>query len=176
MDQRQAMFDFLDTHEKMTLSDLYSILGISKNDGWWGGKAIGKGLQGNTTKIALKNALGDFENADNLLQFKLESIDSNFVDEETGEIIQIINPNLEKEPLYDLWHTVYSISDKEELSNALKKKFNINDEDIINNLYAIDFVKPGYGNKSAKAIRRILPYLQQGLKYSDACEYAGFRH
>lgn len=175
-DQRQAMFDFLDTHEKMTLSDLYSILDISKNDGWWGGKAIGKGLQGNTTKIALKNALGDFENANNLLQFKLESIDSNFVDEETGEIIQIINPNLEKEPLYDLWHTVYSISDKEELANALKKKFNINDEDIINNLYAIDFVKPGYGNKSAKAIRRILPYLQQGLKYSDACEYAGFRH
>ena len=59
MEQRRAMVDFLDNHEKMTLSDLYSILGISKHDGWWGGKAIGKGLQGNTTKIALKNALGD---------------------------------------------------------------------------------------------------------------------
>lgn len=176
LEQRKAMVDFLDTHEKLTLKDLYSILGISKQDGWWGGKAIGRGLQGNTTKIALKKALGDFENAEKLLQFNLKNTDSNLVDEVTGEIIQIVDTKVEKEPLYDLWHTVYSISDKEELANALKKKYNIYDEDIINRLYAIDFVKQGFGNKSAKAMRRILPYLQQGLKYSDACEYAGFRH
>lgn len=176
LDQRQAMVDFLDTHEKLTLKDMYSILGISKQDGWWGGKAIGRGLQGNTTKIALRNALGDFEHAEHLLQFKLHKINSELFDEVTGEIIQVIDPKLEKEPLYDLWHTIYSLSDKEELANALKKKYNIKDEDIINNLYAIDFAKAGFGNKSAKAMRRILPYLQDGLKYSDACEYAGFRH
>lgn len=176
LEQRRAMVDFLDTHEKMTLSDLYSILGISKQDGWWGGKAIGKGLQGNITKIALKNALGDLENAEELLQFNLKNTDSSLIDEVTGEVIQMIDTKVEREPLYDLWHTLYSISDKEELTNALKKKYNICDEDIINKLYSIDFVKLGFGNKSAKAIRRILPYLQQGLKYSDACEYAGFRH
>ncbi len=175
-EQRQAMVDFLDTHEKLTISDMYSILGISKQDGWWGGKAIGKGLQGNTTKIALKNALCDFPDADKLLQFRLKNVDSGLFDEISGEIIQITDPDFEKEPLYDLWHTIYSISDKVELANALKKKYNIDDKDIINRLYAIDFVKPGFGNKSAKAIRRILPYLQQGLKYSDACEYAGFKH
>ena len=65
LEQRQAMVDFLDTHERLTLNDMYSILGISKQDGWWGGKAIGKGLQGNTTKIALKNALDGFANANN---------------------------------------------------------------------------------------------------------------
>lgn len=176
LEQRKAMVDFLDAHEKLTLVDLYSILGISKQDGWWGGKAIGRGLQGNTTKIALKKALGDFENVERLLQFNLKNTDSKLLDEVTGEIIQIIDPKFAKEPLYDLWHTVYSISDKEEFANALKKKYNINDEDIINRLYAIDFVKPGFGNKSTRAMRRILPYLQQGLKYSDACEYAGFRH
>ena len=176
LEQRKAMVDFLDTHEKLTLKDLYSILGISKQDGWWGGKAIGKGLQGNTTKIALQNALGDFENAEKLLQFNLKNTDSGLTDELTGEVIQVIEANVEKEPLYDLWHTVYSISDREELANALKKKYNIYDEDIINRLYSIDFVKQGFGNKSAKAMRRILPYLQQGLKYSDACEYVGFRH
>ena len=176
LEQRKAMVDFLDTHEKLTLSDLYSILGISKQDGWWGGKAIGKGLQGNTTKIALMKALGDFEDAEKLLQFNLEKTDSNLFDEVTGELLQVIDSKFEKEPLYDLWHTIYSISDKEELVNALKRKYNINDEEIINRLYAIDFVKQGFGNKSAKAMRRILPYLQLGLKYSDACEYAGFRH
>ena len=176
LEQRKAIVDFLDTHEKLTLSDLYSILGISKQDGWWGGKAIGKGLQGNTTKIALKKAFGDFENAERLLQFNLEETDSSLFDEVTGEVLQVIDSKFEKEPLYDLWHTIYSISDKEELANALKKKYDINDEETINRLYAIDFVKQGFGNKSAKAMRRILPYLQQGLKYSDAREYAGFRH
>jgi CRISPR-associated endonuclease Csn1 len=176
LEQRQAMVDFLETHEKLTLSDMYAILGISKKDGWWGGKAIGRGLQGNTTKIALKKALGDFENAERLLQFNLYKTDSNLVDDTTGEIIQIIDSKLEKEPLYDLWHTIYSISDKEEFGKALKRKYNITDEDIINRLYSIDFVKPGFGNKSTKAMRRILPYLQEGLKYSDACEYAGFKH
>lgn len=176
LEQRKAMVDFLDTHEKLTLKDLYSILGISKQDGWWGGKAIGKGLQGNITKIALKSALGDFENAEKLLQFNLKNTDCGLIDEVTGEIVQMIDAKVEKEPLYDLWHTVYSISDKEELANALKKKYNIYDEDIINRLYSIDFVKQGFGNKSAKAMRGILPYLQQGLKYSDACEYAGFSH
>lgn len=176
LEQRRAMVGFLDTHEKMTMSDLYSILGISKQDGWWGGKAIGKGLQGNTTKIALKNALGDFENSEELLQFNLKTSDSGLIDEVTGEVIQMIDTKVEREPLYDLWHTLYSISDKEELTNALKKKYNIHDEEIINRLYSIDFVKQGFGNKSAKCMRRILPYLQQGLKFSDACEYAGFRH
>ena len=176
LEQRRAMVEHLDTHEKMTLTDMYSILGISKQDGWWGGKAIGKGLQGNTTKIALRKALSDYENADKLLQLNLKNVDSKIVDDITGEIIQIVDPKVTREPLYDLWQTIYSISDKEELANALKNKYKINDEDIINKLYAIDFVKPGFGNKSTKAMRRILPYLQQGFKYSDACEYAGFKH
>lgn len=176
LEQRKEMVNFLDTHEKLTLEDLYIILGITRQDGWWGGKAIGKGLKGNQTKIDLKNALGDFENAEKLLEFNLNNTDSDLVDEVTGEIIQMIDARVEKEPLYDLWHTVYSISDKEELAKALKKKYNIYDNDIINKLYSIDFVKKGFGNKSAKAMRRILPYLQQGFKYSDACKYAGFSH
>lgn len=174
--QRKAMFDFLNDNEKMTLTDLYKILNISKSDGWWAGKAIGKGLQGNTTKIALKKALQDLDGVSKLLKFDLKTEDTELVDEATGEIIQIINKDFHKEPLYDLWHTIYSISDKSELASALEKKYGIKDENTVNKLYSIDFVKAGFGNKSAKAMRRILPYLQLGLKYSEACEYAGFNH
>ena len=35
---------------------------------------------------------------------------------------------------------------------------------------------PDYGNLSAKAMRRILPYMMDGNEYSVACEYAGYRH
>ncbi|MFI3268000.1 MAG: type II CRISPR RNA-guided endonuclease Cas9 [Rikenellaceae bacterium] len=174
LSQRRKMFEHLNNNEKLTLTDLYKILEIKKSDGWWGGKAIGKGLQGNTTKMAIRKALGDDYN--DLLRFNLNNIDSKYYDTETGEIIQIISDEFQYEPLYKLWHLVYSIKDKEEFSVAVEKQFGITDSVIVNNLFNLDFVKPGYTNKSAKAMRRILPYLEFGLFYSDACLAAGFRH
>jgi CRISPR-associated endonuclease Csn1 len=103
-------------------------------------------------------------------------IDIDKVNAETREILKIVSPDFEKEPLYKLWHTVYSIQDKEELRSVLAKNFNITDEETINALFAIDFVKAGFGNKSSKFMRRILPYLQNGEKYSAACEYIGVNH
>lgn len=175
-EQRREMFKHLDSHLKLTLTDMYAILGISKRDGWWGGKAIGKGLQGNITKIQLKEALQGYSETDNLLRFNLTKEDGPLVDIETGEMVRVVTPGFQDEPLYKLWHTIYSINDKQELENALKKKFGIEDKDVVNRLYRLDFSKLGFGNKSAKAIRRILPYLEEGLMYSDACCCAGFRH
>ncbi len=42
----------------------------------------------------------------------------------------------------------------------------------------VESVEPfaGHGNLSLKALRRIIPFLQQGLRYSDACERAGYNH
>ncbi|MFR9547056.1 MAG: type II CRISPR RNA-guided endonuclease Cas9, partial [Rikenellaceae bacterium] len=174
LEQRYQMFEHLDNNERLTLTDVYKILGIKKSDGWWGGKAIGKGLQGNTTKLAIKKALGD--DYEDLLKFNLRNIDSKYYDTETGEIIEIVSDEFQNEPLYKLWHLLYSIKDKEELSAALDKQFGINDTEIIDNLFKIDFAKQGYANKSAKAMRRILPYLQLGMFYSEACLAAGFRH
>ena len=68
--------------------------------------------------------------------------------------------------------------EKKEITGTviLSKNFNITDEYTIDALYKLDFIKPGFGNKSAKFIRKILPYLQGGLMYSDACEYIGVNH
>jgi CRISPR-associated endonuclease Csn1 len=175
-EQKLRIFNHLDNNDKLTLNDLYSTLQIKKTDGWWGGKAIGRGLQGNTTKIQLKKALGETSHFEKLLQFNLHQIDTKLVDPETGEIVQQIDSGFINEPLYRLWHTVYSIHDKKEFENTLIKNFGITEPEIIEALYKIDFVKPGFSNKSSKAIRKILPYLQIGLKYSEACEAAGFRH
>ena len=176
LEQRWNLFEFLDNNERLTLSDLYRILGISRSDGWWGGKTIGKGLQGNTTKILLRNALEGYSKCDDLLRFNLEIIDSNKVDEETGEIIQEVSPNFLNEPLYRLWHDVYSLKDKNELASAIEKHFGISDKNIIEQLYSLDFVKPGFGNKSAKFMRKLIPYLQEGMMYNEACEIIGVSH
>ena len=172
-EERWKMFNFLDNHDKMTVTDLYKLLGISKKEGWWGGKAIGKGLQGNTTKAALAKALGDRQD---LLQFKLETIDSRQIDTETGEVLKTISPSFEKEPLYRLWHILYSMHERSEVAAALERQFGITAHDTVDRLFAIDFVKAGYGNKSARFIREILPYLQAGMQYSQACDYIGINH
>jgi len=176
IEQKNELFKHLDNNERLTITDLYKILSINKADGWWGGKAIGKGLQGNTTKIQLRKALVDFENGYQLLQFNLKKIDTKLIDTETGEITQQISTEFEKEPLYQLWHSIYSIDNKIEFTNAIEKNFRITTPETIDALFKIDFVRSGFGNKSAKSIRKILPYLQVGLKYSEACEAAGFKH
>ena len=172
-EERQQLFDFLNNNEKLTVTDLKKILGLSTKEKWWGGKAIGKGLQGNTTKMALKKAL---KGQEDFLSFQLSTIESRYIDTQSGEILQEISPEFEKEPLYRLWHIVYSMSEQAEMAAALRRQFGIEDPEIISNLSRIDFVKSGFGNKSAHFIRQILPYLQKGLKYSEACDYIGINH
>lgn len=175
-EQRKSIADFLDNHEVMKLTDLYKILNIGRKDGWWAGKAIGKGLKGNTTKCQIREALSNLpkEQVDSLIAFNLEY--NEYVDEETGEVRKRINiPLAEQQPLYKLWHMVYSIKDVDELSGALRH-LGIEDDESIQELCNLDFRTAGYANKSAKAIGRILPYLMEGIMYSEACERAGFDH
>ena len=175
-EQRKAIADFLDNHEVMKLTDLYKILNIGRKDGWWAGKAIGKGLKGNTTKCQIREALSALpkEQVDSLTAFQLDF--DKYVDEETGEVRKRINNTLaEQQPLYKLWHMLYSIKYNKELSGALNH-LGIEDEECIEKLCKLDFRTAGYAKKSAKAIGRILPYLMEGMMYSEACERAGFDH
>lgn len=85
----------------------------------------------------------------------------------------MISPVIEKQNLHKLWHVIYSIPDYEDCVNTLVNKFNIGKE-AASKLAKIDFSRFTFGNKSVKAIRKILPYLMDGYGYSDACEFAGY--
>lgn len=173
-EERKRIFEFLDTHEKMSESDLLKLLGLKKSDGFKSDKALGKGIQGNTTKMEIVNAFGNFERYESLLRFDL--ITEGKVDFKTGEVTEEISPDYQKEPLYMLWHTLYSIDDKEELFHTLREKFGIMDDAVLERLYALDFVKSGYANKSAKFMRKLLPWLIKGYMYSKACERVNINH
>lgn len=88
--------------------------------------------------------------------------------------------SLERQPLYGLWHLLYSYegdnskSGNEALIAKLCGGFGF-DKDSASHLCRVHF-KDDYANLSAKAIRRIMPFLKDGEKYSDACEKAGYRH
>lgn len=86
-----------------------------------------------------------------------------------------LDASLERQPLYQLWHTIYSLKDLEECRNALTKRFGF-DEEISEKLSKIDFNKQAFGNKSNKAMRKILPFLMEGYDYSQSCSLAGYNH
>jgi len=183
MDQKHEIFEYLDNHEKLSLPELLKILKIKKED-CVANKQLSKGIQGNVTKHLIRKALGDSAKFDNLL-----ALDFNVIEKEkqgylyhkkTGEVIgskpiSEINPDIESQPLYKLWHTIYSIQDEDECSIALQKKFGLEEVDA-NKLAGIDFSKFGFGNKSTKVIRKILPYLMEGDSYYAAMCYAGYEH
>lgn len=87
---------------------------------------------------------------------------------------------MERQPLYQLWHLLYSFEgDKSNLGNEklIDKLHNTYgfDKESATVLAAVTF-ESDYSSLSSKAIRKILPHLKDGLDYSTACEYAGYRH
>lgn len=182
-EQKQAIFNHLDNNEKLTATDLLKILKLDKKN-CYVNKQLEKGLMGNITKHAIRQCFGESSKYNQLLTLNLNIVETNrkgyLVDKKSGEILnekstQHIDSNIENEPFYQLWHTIYSIQDKQESSNALQTKFGI-EPIIADKLADIDFSKHAFGNKSAKAIRKILPYLMEGDKYSEAMSYAGYEH
>ncbi|MBO5017579.1 MAG: type II CRISPR RNA-guided endonuclease Cas9 [Alistipes sp.] len=173
LEQKQAIFTTLNTSEKLKATQLAKIIGVKPKD-WLIGKAVGNGLQGNTTYCAIDKALKNCDGCEELLRFDLSVVDGHKVNTETGEVTKEIDASVEQQPLYRLWHTLYSISDIDELRSVLRNKFTIEDEAVIEALCQIDFVKSGYSNKSSRAMRRILPYLMDGMQYYDAKIAAGY--
>lgn len=83
--------------------------------------------------------------------------------------------DFEKQPIYRLWHLLYSFEGEDcELVEKLKSTFGF-ETDCAKALANIT-LESDYGSLSAKAMRKILPHLRDGLNYSTACEYAGYRH
>ena len=149
LEQKHAIFDYLNNNEKLKATQLAKIIGVKPKD-WLIGKSVGAGLQGNTTYFALAKVLQDYDKRDELLKFELSIVDGRKVNTDTGEITKEIDVSVEQQPLYRLWHALYSISDIDELRSVLRNNFAIEDESVIDALCRIDFVKSGYSNKSSR--------------------------
>ena len=144
------------------------------------------GLKGNSTRVALAAALQPYPQYHHLLDMELETrmMTVQLTDEETGEVtereVAVVTDSYVRQPLYRLWHILYSIEERDAMCRALITQLGMAKEDLdgglLDQLYRLDFVKPGYGNKSAKFICKLLPQLQQGLGYSEACTAVGYRH
>lgn len=87
---------------------------------------------------------------------------------------------LERQPMYQLWHLLYSYegdnsrTGNDALLRKLETSFGFPKEYAA--VLADVIFEDSYGNLSVKAMRNILPHLQAGKDYSQACEEAGYKH
>jgi CRISPR-associated endonuclease Csn1 len=88
--------------------------------------------------------------------------------------------DLENQPSYQLWHLLYSFEGDDSLSgdkslvNKLIEKFGFDEEAA--KIVASATFEDDYGSLSVRAMRRIIPFMQKGLEYSDAAKQAGYNH
>jgi CRISPR-associated endonuclease Csn1 len=179
LEQKQKLFALLNEGGKLPWTKACKEIGLNPRDHTPDLKTKENGIEGNTIVAILKTAFTKAEIVrPDLLRFDLKVVERNDVnraDKATGEIRTVVDAAAEQEPLYRLWHAIYSIEEDVDLQRALVNNFELSEAQAAV-LSRLDFTRQGYGSKSAKVIRRLLPYLQQGLVYSDACLIAGYNH
>ncbi len=180
LEHKQAFFNKLQESESLKFSDAKKIIGAKAKDKLWCNDLLKSGIKGNRTTATLRKLIEDYPQYKALLRFDLKQEDSCRVDLSTGEVLPLISVSYLNEPLYKLWHILYSVAEREAMGNALRKQLGVEqgdlDKGLLDACMKVDFTKQGYCNKSAKFMCKLLPYLQQGYMYSEAADLAGYKH
>ncbi|MBR4147342.1 MAG: type II CRISPR RNA-guided endonuclease Cas9 [Bacteroidales bacterium] len=189
-EEKEKLFAELNYKEKMSKAEVIRLLygnqkGIEINY---------KDLEGNKTQAALFKAYQTIIEMSGHGEYDFSKIPAIKAVEIVSEVfaglgfntdILKFDPSLEgkafeHQPMFKLWHLLYSYEgDKSELGNQkliekLSDAYGF-DKEYATVLAGVVFPED-YGSLSSKAIRKILPHLKDGLDYSVACEYAGYRH
>lgn len=189
-EEKTLLFKELSYKSKISESDAIKLLfsdtkGLSLNF---------KSIEGNKTQASLFKAYERIIEMSGHGEYDFEKMDSDKAVQLVHEIFETLGFNtdilyynvslddkeIEKQPLYQLWHLLYSYEgDKsntglDSLINIIHSKYGFDKEyaKIIANVSFQD----DYGSLSAKAIKKIMPHLVAGNEYSQACELAGYRH
>lgn len=189
--QRRQLHHQLTWSRELKDKDALKALGLSAK----GNRINFKSLPGNTTQVAMLDGyrrvlevegydVEDFEKRD--LDERLDYVSRVF--KELGAHTEFFsfdmgrdNEAMQHNPMYKLWHLLYSYEDDNSASGS---------ESLIEHLQALTGLpreaaaalagvtfEQDYGSLSAKAIHRILPFMiDEGLGYADACAAAGYRH
>jgi bacteriophage lambda ninG protein len=180
LEHKQAFFNKLQESKSLNFSDAKKIIGAKAKDKLWCNELLKSGIKGNRTTATLRKLIEDYPQYKALLRFDLKQEDSCRVDLSTGEVLPLISVSYLNEPLYKLWHILYSVAEREAMGNALRKQLGVEqgdlDKGLLDACMKIDFTKQGYCNKSAKFMCKLLPYLQQGYMYSEAADLSGYKH
>lgn len=189
-EEKEKLFAELNYKEKISKSDALKLL--------FGNKKMldlnYKQLDGNHTQAELLKAYQNIIEATGNGDFDFAKMPSDKVLETVSQVFESLGFDtailrfdaslegqaLERQPMYQLWHLLYSFEGdnsnlgNEKLIDKLCESYGFDRESA--SILANIVFEQDYGSVSAKAIRKILPHLKDGLDYSVACEYAGYKH
>ena len=198
-DAKELLFEELDLRGTLKPDAVLKLMELPKNLWVMNYK---EGLDGNTTNKALYNVYQEIAENEGY-GFDWSKKSAKEIKNELTNIFPLvgINPHIlqfdsdiegndfSKQLGYQLWHLLYATEDdvktKEEdvllygnSNTSLKKnlfnKYGFKPE-YGAMLSAISFSQD-YGSISARAVKKILPYLKVGHEFSEACSLAGYRH
>ena len=186
---KQLLFDHLNIKGNLKKKDILKLI-VDDPKNW---DLNFDTLEGNRTNQVLYEAFQkilemeghediDFKKMDQLeIKEALKAIFSSWgIDDQILEFDGALEAkDLQMQKSYQLWHLLYSYegddssTGNDTLYKLLKQNFGIKKEyaTILANVSFQD----DYGSLSAKAIRKILPFIKEN-KYSDACSLAGYNH
>ncbi len=94
-----------------------------------------------------------------------------------------------KQKSYELWHLLYAADDDTKITEKDKITYGNSDVNLKKKLHQKYGFAPNYasmlasvtfpndyGSLSARALKKIVPHLREGLDYSEACNAAGYNH
>ena len=186
-EQRKTLFDALTFKKEIKKTEILKLLDLKPAKHY---RINYEALQGNLTQCSLLDAYKqviewsghDVDDFDKMtVEQKRHQLKAVF--ETLGaktDFFEFDSEAAEESPMYNLWHLLYSYEgdDSPTGNDSLVKKVALLTG--LTEEYAKAFVNvtfaDDYGSLSAKAIKKILPFLRQGFKYSEACEKAGYRH
>lgn len=187
IEEKEILFKELNIKQKLSKNEILKIL-------YCNSKHLDlnyKEIEGNKTLYALVNACQSIIAATGHDEYQFSKMRALEIYEIIHRIFNAVgfntdflhfNPsnNLEEEPLFKLWHLLYSYTDdksktgNESLIKKIRELTNM-DEECARILAGISF-QDDYGSLSSKAIKKILPHMKEGNEYSVACMYAGYNH
>ena len=189
-EEKQKLFRELNLKERMSAAEILKLLFPDERNL----KLNFKEVKGNTTMSAFVNACRQviyMSGHDDIDFSKLSAqYTTNTIKEVFGTIgahadFLTFDPCLDgkafaMQPAYRLWHLLYSYTGDNSATGDERLKERIADICGLDKEYASAFasiaLQDDYGSLSAKAMRKILPFMMDGNEYSVACEYAGYRH
>ncbi len=140
---------------KLTRTQIKEVLGYKRSERVY---LNFEELEGSRTYAVLRDALNKagVENTERFLCFDPDQHD-------------------EKGGLFQLWHITYSLPTEKEVISALVKHFSFSESQSKIIAQSVGY-SAKYGRLSTRAIRKLLPKMQEGLAYSDACDQVGYDH
>ncbi len=176
LDQKQLLFSALNNSKKQSQTAISKILKFPSSRAYHFN--FPEGIQGNTTLCKIKNKLDEvgydfIQNTNSNGSFIKKKL-KEYNQKELNVLELDTSKEIETQPVYHLWHLLYSIDNPSHLIPKLIDHFGMSQAQAAQ-VGQISF-PTDHGTLSSKAIKEILPHLKKGHNYYDACELAGHKH